>query len=143
MIRPLLLGFLLLAACGKVAGPDIQVSDAWSRATAADQTSAAVYATIRNEGATSDQLLAVSTDRASQAMLHEGSMENGVARMRMVERVELAPGEAVQLEPGGAHVMLMGVAEPLNAGQRFTLRLRFEKSGERTVPVTVVAAGER
>jgi periplasmic copper chaperone A len=110
---------------------------------AAGQTSAAVYAMIRNEGATSDSLLAVSTDRASHAMLHEGSMENGVARMRMVERVELAPGETVELKPGGAHVMLTGVTEPLNAGQRFTLRLRFQKSGERTVSVTVVAAGER
>jgi len=70
-------------------------------------------------------------------------MENGIARMRMVERIELAPGKPVELKPGGAHVMLTGVNMPLEPGQRFMLRLRFEKSGEMTVPVTVVAAGER
>ena len=82
-------------------------------------------------------------DRAAHAMLHEGSVENGIARMRMVDQIELAPGERVELKPGGGHVMLTGVAKPLNPGDRFTLRLSFEKSGEKTVPVTVVGAGDR
>jgi copper(I)-binding protein len=143
MIRPLLLGFLLLGACGKPAAPSIQVNDAWARATAPGQTSAAVYATIVNEGGAGDRLVAVSSDRAAHAMLHEGSVENGIARMRMVDQIELAPGERVELKPGGGHVMLTGVAKPLNPGDRFTLRLSFEKSGEKTVPVTVVGAGDR
>ena len=143
MIRPLLLGFLLLAACGKPDEPAIQVSDAWARATAPGQSSAAVYATIVNDGSASDRLVSASTDRAAHAMLHEGSMENGIARMRMVDRVELAPGRPMELKPGGAHIMLTGVARSLSAGDRFTLRLRFEKNGEKDVPVAVVAAGER
>jgi copper(I)-binding protein len=61
----------------------------------------------------------------------------------MVERIDLPPGERIELKPGGGHIMLTGVAEPLNAGQDVTLRLRFEKSGEIAVPVTIVAAGER
>jgi periplasmic copper chaperone A len=60
-----------------------------------------------------------------------------------VDRIELAPGPRLELKPGGGHVMLTGVTSPLNAGDRFTLRLRFEKGGEKTVPVTVVGAGER
>ena len=143
MIRPILLGFLLLGACGRPAASAVQVSDAWARATAAGQTTAAVYATIANEGAAGDQLVAASSDRAAHAMLHEGSVENGIARMRMVDRIELASGQRLELKPGGTHVMLTGVTSPLNAGDRFTLRLRFEKGGEKTVPVTVVGAGER
>jgi periplasmic copper chaperone A len=143
MIRSILLSFLLLAACGSPAGPEIRIEDAWVRSTAAGQTSAAVYATIENDGTSADRLLSVSSDRSAHAMLHEGGMENGIARMRMVERIELAPGKPVELKPGGAHVMLTGVNMPLEPGQRFMLRLRFEKSGEMTVPVTVVAAGER
>jgi periplasmic copper chaperone A len=143
MIRPILLCFLLLGACGKPAAPAIRVSDAWARATATGQTTAAVYATIVNEGAAGDRLVAASSDRAAQAMLHEGSVENGIARMRMVDRIGLAPGQRLELKPGGTHVMLTGVARPLNAGNQFTLRLRFEKGGETTVPVTVVGAGDR
>ena len=143
MIRPLLLSFLLLGACAKPAEPAIHVSDAWARATATGQSSAAVYATIANDGAASDRLLAASSEVAAHAMLHEGSIENGIARMRMVDRIELAPGQRMELKPGGTHVMLTGMTKPLNAGERFDLRLRFEKAGEKTVPVNVVAAGER
>jgi len=143
MMRSLLLSFFLLAACGKPAGPEIRMDDAWARATATGQTSAAVYGTIENGGKSADRLLTASSDRSAHAMLHEGGMENGIARMRMIERIDLAPGKPVELKPGGTHVMLTGVSEPLNPGQRFMLRLRFEKSGEIAVPVTVVAAGER
>lgn len=143
MTKPLLLAFLFLTACSKPASPGIRVSDAWARATAAGQTSAAVYADIDNRGGMGDVLIAVSSDRAAHAMLHEGNVENGIAKMRMVERLDLAPGRHTELKPGGSHIMLMGVREPLTAGQRFTLRLKFEKSGEIEVPVTVVAPGER
>ena len=143
MNRLFFLGALLLASCTKPADPDIKVSDAWARATAPGQTSAAIYGTISNQGGTADQLHGVSSDIAPHAMLHEGSMENGVARMRMVDRLDVPPGKTVELKPGAAHIMLTGVAEPLNAGQRVTVRLRFEKTGEIVVPVTVVGAGER
>jgi len=144
MVRTIFLGCcLMLVSCGSPAGSEIKVDNVWARATAPGQTSAAVYATIKNEGGTGDRLLAASSARAAHAMLHEGAMENGIARMRMVERIDLPPGELIELKPGGGHIMLTGVAEPLNAGQDVTLRLRFEKSGEIAVPVTIVAAGER
>ena len=143
MIRPLILAFLFLTACGKPASPEIRVSDAWARATAAGQTSAAVYADIDNRGGMEDVLLAVSSDRAAHAMLHEGNVQDGIAKMRMVERIDLPAGQRINLKPGGSHIMLMGVAEPLMAGRRFNLRLKFEKSGEIVVPVTILAPGER
>lgn len=143
MIRPLLFGFLLLAACGKPEKPAIQVSDAWARATAAGQSSGAVYATISNEGGSADRLIVASSERAADATLHEGSMENGIARMRMVGGIDLEPGERVEMKPGGTHVMLTSLKSPLKAGEQFQLVLRFQQSGEMTVPVTVVAPGAR
>jgi copper(I)-binding protein len=143
MIRLSLLAFLLLASCGKPANPDIKVSDAWARATAAGQTSAAVYATIDNKSGTGDRLLSVATDRASMAMIHEGGMENGVARMRMVNSLEVPAGAQARLAPGGNHIMLEGLKAPLAAGGTFQLTMRFERSGNIAVPVSVVAPGSR
>lgn len=131
-----------LAACGKPAEPAIKVSDAWARATAQGQ-GGAVYATIDNQGGAADRLLAVTTDRASMAMVHEGGMENGVARMRMVDSLDIAAGAQVKLAPGGNHVMLEGLKAPLAAGDQFQLTMRFERSGSIAVPVSVVAPGSR
>ena len=56
-------------------------------------------------------------------------------KMRRVETVELAPGEPLVLAPGGLHVMMMGLEEPLVDGKSFPLTLNFERAG--TVEVTV------
>jgi len=131
-----------LAACGQPAAPDIKVSDAWARATAPGQ-GGAVYATIDNKGGTGDRLLSVATDRASMAMIHEGGMENGVARMRMVDSLDVGAGEQAKLAPGGNHIMLEGLKAPMAAGDKFQLTMRFERSGNIAVPVSVVAPGSR
>ena len=92
---------LTLAGCQQSKPPQIAVHDAWARATAAGQTSAAVYADIDNEGDVSDALVAVSSDRAAYAMLHEGEVQDGIAKMRMVERIDVPPDQRIQLKPAG------------------------------------------
>jgi len=70
-------------------------------------------------------------------------MANGVMEMRpMPEGLPVPANGDVALAPGGTHVMLEG-AGPLAAGDRFDLVLQFEKSGDVTVPVSVVAPGAR
>jgi copper(I)-binding protein len=70
-------------------------------------------------------------------------MANGVMEMRaMPEGLPVPARGEVSLAPGGTHVMLDG-AGPLVAGERFNLVLQFEKSGDVTVPVSVVAPGAR
>ena len=64
---------------------------------------------------------------------------NGVMKMRPVEAIELAPGSEVELAPGGNHIMLMGLAAPLQEATTFPLTLRFEHAGEVTVEVAVGA----
>jgi copper(I)-binding protein len=131
-----------LAACSQPSGPEVKVTDAWARATAPGQ-GGAVYATIDNKGGIGDRLVSVATDRASMAMIHEGGLENGVARMRMVHSLDVPAGTQVRLAPGGNHVMLEGLKAPLTAGDSFELTMQFERSGKIAIPVAVVAPGSR
>ncbi len=140
---------LAIALAGCSAEPDapaIEVSDAWARATAPGQSSGAIYATIVNRGA-ADTLTGVASDDG-MAMLHASETQGGVSRMRMVEAMPINAGsestaQTVALAPGGTHVMLSGLSKPLIAGEKLGLTLRFAKSGEREVDVSVVAPGAR
>lgn len=134
---------LLLISCGQPEPANIMVSDAWARATAPGAKMGAVYATIENRGGTSDRLTKVDSDRAMMAMVHDSSSENGVMRMRAVGPLDIPAGGSVALAPGAKHIMLEGLQTPLVAGQKFSIIVTFEASGARTVPVTVVAPGER
>ena len=70
------------------------------------------------------------------------AMENGVAKMRPVEGgLEIKPGETVQLKPGSFHVMLMGLKQPLDKGQKIKGTLQFEKAGKVEIEYTVEALG--
>jgi hypothetical protein len=120
------------------AGPTI--SQAWARATAPGVDVGAVYMTI-DGGAKDDELVSASTTRASMVHLHTVEESGGVAKMRAVEGVPVPAGKRVMLAPKGIHIMLMGLAQPLVAGESFALTLKFAKAGEKTVSVAVRAAG--
>jgi copper(I)-binding protein len=64
-------------------------------------------------------------------------MQDDVAKMWLVDAVDVPAGGTVALAPHGAHIMLVGLKAPLKAGQTFPLTLTFEKSGTVTVEVTV------
>ena len=88
------------------------------------------YMTITNEGETSDRLIDVRAGYP-RVEIHESFEEDGVARMRPVEALEIAPGETVALEPGGLHVMFMGLRDaPFVAGGEVPATLVFERAGE-------------
>ena len=78
---------------------------------------------------------------ADRVEMHRMSMEGDVMRMRPVESIEVPAGATVALQPGGMHLMLMGLKAPLAAGQRVTLTLQFEKAGEVAVQAAVRAPG--
>jgi copper(I)-binding protein len=69
--------------------------------------------------------------------VHTVIKDGDVMRMREVQAIELAPGSKTELKPGGYHIMLMDLAGPLKAGDRFPLTLVFEKAGEITVHIMV------
>jgi copper(I)-binding protein len=138
-----LLAALALAGCDG-AKPEIAVSDVWARATVAGMPTAAIYLTITNKGAGDDRLVAVSVPSAVKASLHQMNMDGGVMRMRAVDGgIAIPAGQTVALAPSGTHIMVEGLSAPLVAGERIEALLRFERSGEMTVPVSVEAAGAR
>jgi periplasmic copper chaperone A len=133
-----------LAHAHDVTQGDLRIHEPWARATIGVSKTAAAYLTVINQGTQADRLIGVSTPVADSAMLHQSVMdENGVMKMRPLEAIDVPAGGEVKLEPGGMHVMLMGVHQPLKAGEHVPLTLSFERAGDVAVTVHVadVAAG--
>ncbi len=136
LIAGLLLSFSVAAHSFKL-GP-LELGHPWSRAMPEASPSGAAFFSIRNTGKDADTLLSASTPRAEKAEIHTHINDNGVMRMREVtDGVAVAPGATVKFAPGGYHIMLMGLKQPLKAGDRFPLTLKFAKAGSVTVDVQV------
>jgi periplasmic copper chaperone A len=132
-------GFVLAASTVSAQTGQLEVNNAWARATPGKSTIGAAYVTIQSP--TADRLVAASTPVAKKAELHTMSMSGMVMKMRPIASVDIPAGQAVTLKPGGMHIMLEQLDEPLKAGQTFPLTLTFEKAGSRTVNVTVEKIG--
>lgn len=130
-----------LPGMARAADPTIEVTAAFARASAGPMPMGAAYLTIRNTGKTDDRLLSIETPASDRAELHTHVMTDGVARMTKVDGLTIPAGAAVTLKPGGDHLMLMGLAAPLEQGERFPMRLIFENAGTVEVEVPVGSAG--
>jgi periplasmic copper chaperone A len=112
----------------------ITVTDARAFETAPTAMAGGGFLTITNAGSDDDVLLAILAD-FPRVELHTTEFEDDVARMIHVESVPVPAGETVTLEPGGLHVMFMGLqGNPLTEGGTISATLVFEQAGE--VPVT-------
>lgn len=114
----------------------IDIGHPWARPTAAGQVAGGGYLKLTNAGA-ADRLLSASSEVAESVELHTMSMDGNVMRMRQVEAIDLPAGQTVELKPGGLHIMFMGLKAPLKEGDKFPVKLKFEKAGEVTVTVNV------
>jgi copper(I)-binding protein len=132
---------LLLPFAAGAADPGIQITDAWSRATAGTAAPGVAYLTITDTGA-ADTLLGVTTPVAGSAMLHKSSETGGIMRMDMVDSLPITAGATVRFEPGGYHIMLMGLTHALKPDETFPLTLEFAHAGKQTVTVTVRKLGD-
>ncbi|MFL5258701.1 MAG: copper chaperone PCu(A)C [Hyphomicrobiales bacterium] len=132
----------ILSLAAHARANEIVVTGAYARASSGSGArTGALYLTIGNESAAPDTLLAVSTDAASGAMIHETAVENGIATMRHVEKLDIAPGEEASFAPGGMHIMLMGLKKPLRRGDRLRVTLTFRTAGDVRVDVPVAGVG--
>lgn len=118
----------------------IEIGHPYARATVAGQPAGGGYLTLQNAGA-DDRLVSASADVAKAVELHSMSMEGDVMKMRQLEGIDLPKGKSVELKPGALHIMFIGLKAPLKEGDKFPLKLKFEKAGEVTVQVNVEAAG--
>ena len=140
-MKRILWAALLLASCSDGGAPDLQIADAWARETVAGQPSTAAYMTIRNRGSEDDRLVGIVVPAPAKAMLHASETSGGISRMReMGSGLAIPAGTSVELKPGGSHIMITGLDAPLREGSSLDLRLKFEKSGERSVVVPVTKA---
>lgn len=113
------------------------------RETLPGQQVSAAYMDL--ESSTAAALLGAETGVANRVELHSMTLKDGVMRMRHLERLPIAPNQTVRLEPGGNHLMLLGVKAPLKAGDKVPLELLLEQNGRQTrvkVEADVRAAGE-
>lgn len=118
---------LLVTACS-TSSTVPTAADAWARPGLAGGTSA-VYLTITNPG-TSDDALVSATSTDATAEVHESSTDaSGMMSMAKVEEILIPGGGAVTLEPGGFHVMLMGLQHDLKVGETIEVGLVFRDGG--------------
>ena len=138
--------FCLLASMASAADytvGDIQIVGPWARATPRGANVAAGYFKITNKGTVSDRLIGGSAKVASRFEVHSMVIEDGVAKMRPVEGgLEIKPRETVELMPGSLHVMLFGVTKGIQAGQRVSGTLVFERAGKVEIEFAVVPMGQ-
>ena len=139
---PLLAAALLtLAACSPGGGGSgepatVQASGAICRPTPVGRQMTGCYLTLT--AAAADRLVSASSPDANMVQIHESRIESGMMMMNeMREGLPLPAGETVALEPGGNHLMLLGVQEPLVAGDTVALTLTFETSPPLEVTATV------
>jgi hypothetical protein len=129
--------FALLAVwLGLARAEGIEVTGAWARATMPGQKVAGVYMEIRSDRAA--KLVGVESPAAGSAEVHEMRHQDGVMRMRHIEALDLPAGQLVKLAPGGYHVMLFQIQQPLKPGDKVKLTLKVERGGKRE-DVEVVA----
>jgi copper(I)-binding protein len=102
----------------------VSVSGAWARGTVEGQKATGAFMQLRSaDGAA---LVGVESPAAGVAEIHEMRMEGNTMRMRAVPRLELPPGQPVDLKPGGYHIMLMDLRAPLRKGESVPLKLKFQ-----------------
>lgn len=138
----LLAGFT--AGCGapatstsRLQRDSIYLENVWARPSPVPNGNTAVYFTVVNPLDSTDRLLGVSS-KLGIASLHESTIENGVARMESLpDGIEIPARSSVELAPGGRHIMVMGVAEPLAVGDQVTVTLNFELLGAMTITAPV------
>ena len=139
VIAGCLLVSLLIPGAAAAQTGQVEIKDAWARATPGKAENGAAYLTI--ETPAPDKLVAVSSPAARKTTLHTMTMDGGVMKMRPLDGLDVPANQPVTLKPGSIHIMLQGLNEPLQAGKSFPLTLTFEKAGERKVEVAVEKPG--
>jgi len=124
-------------------GTSLSIEGAFARATIGSGKTGAAYLTIYNPTDHQDWLISAKVTLAKKASLHTHLYQDGVMKMRPLKAVNIPARGMVVFKPGGDHLMLMGLKAPLRMGESFPLILVFEKAGEITVSIPVLAVGAK
>lgn len=134
-LKHLAVVWLCLLAADALA--QVTVKDPWVRGTVAQQKATGAFMQITS--ASGGKLVSVASPMAGVVEIHEMAMDGNVMKMRAVSALELPAGKAVELKPGGYHVMLMELRQTLQPGQAVPLTLVVESPGGRRETVQLSA----
>ena len=121
---------LLALLLSSAAAAQVEVENAWSRATAPGAKVAAGYAILKNKGPAPDRLVGAGTPAARKVETHVTVRDGEIMRMREVPGYEIPAGGTFELKPGGPHLMFVDVTRPFREGESIPVVLRFERAGE-------------
>jgi periplasmic copper chaperone A len=128
---------LALIVAAAPAWAQVSVSQAWVRGTVQGQKATGVFMQLKSaDGAA---LVAAESPVAGVVEIHEMKMDNNVMKMRAVPKLDLPAGQAVDLKPGGYHVMLMNLKQPLKKGDSVQIKLKFQGKDGKPQEVEVKA----
>jgi hypothetical protein len=128
---------LLTALTTTQAAAQVTVKDPWVRATVPQQKASGAFMQIT--AAQDTRLVEAKSPVAGVVEIHEMKMENNVMKMRAVPGVDVPAGKAVDLKPGGYHVMLMDLKEQMKEGATVPVTLVFEGKDKKRETVEVKA----
>ncbi len=128
---------LILAIVSGFAAAQVAVEDPWVRATVPQQKATGAFMQIKTSQAT--RLIEVRSPVAGVVEIHEMKMENNIMRMRQINGLDVPAGKAVELKPGGYHVMLMDLKEQMKEGTSVPVTLVFEGADKKRETVEVKA----
>ena len=129
-----ILAAIVLTACGAEKG--IEAHKVWMR-PAAQGENEAVYFMIHNHASETDELISVSSDAARAVELDESRIVGGIAEMKKLDSVPMEAFAEIEFAPGSYHVMLIGLKQDLNMGDRIEITLHFKNQGDLPIKVPV------
>ena len=119
------------------AAEEVSVSDAYARAVPPGQPNSASFMVLSNASATGHAVVAAQSSVSKVAELHTHTMSEGMMKMRQVEKIEIPANGMTKLEPGGLHVMLIGLTQDLKPGDEVALTLMFEDGSKRNISAPI------
>ncbi len=136
---PTVVTLAMLLNCSSLAAlaADVDIKDPWVRGTVSGQQATGAFMTITSKSGA--VLVGAASPAAGNTEIHEMKMDGGVMKMRAIPRLELPAGKPVQLGPGGYHVMLINLKQPLKKGDTVPLTLQVESRDKKVEAVEVKA----
>ncbi|RVU31128.1 copper chaperone PCu(A)C [Neptunomonas marina] len=135
--------FATLLSAASLSHADVVVENPYARAVPPGQMNSAAFMMLKNTDSTPVALIAAKSDVAKSVELHNHINEEGVMRMRQVKEITIPANGMTNLQPGGYHVMFIGLNRDLPEGKSVDVTLQFSDNSSQTVtlPVKKVMAG--
>ncbi len=133
--------FFTLISAFAVAAETLHIEGGWIRQTPPNANVSAGYMIIQNKSGQADRLISVQADFAKKSEIHDMVMDGGVMKMRPFENgLEVRANSTAVLKPKSAHLMFMGLKQPMKKGDSHLITLQFEKAG--TIKIELPVLGQ-